>query len=134
MVDGTKRGRVAATVALLVATMLTPGCGGGGGGGGGGPNPIDVQIQDPDEEFFLAGVQFARPIFAPDGRLLDLVNPASLHETDPLTNVVLPGFPKVLEPGTRAVRARVVWFQTGLTLVWPWTVSVDLVEWSLRTR
>ena len=39
-----------------------------------------------------------------------------------------------VEPGTRAVRARVVWFRTGLTLVWPWTVSVDQVEWSVRTR
>ncbi|MCH8991810.1 MAG: hypothetical protein IIA44_08705 [Acidobacteria bacterium] len=39
-----------------------------------------------------------------------------------------------VETGTGAMRARVVWFQTGLTLVWPWTVSVDLVEWAVRVR
>ncbi|MCH7944881.1 MAG: hypothetical protein IIC73_02540 [Armatimonadetes bacterium] len=27
------------------------------------------------------------------------------------------------------VRAKVSWYQTGLTLLWPWTVSVDRVHW-----
>ncbi|MCH8977948.1 MAG: hypothetical protein IH945_01735 [Armatimonadetes bacterium] len=32
------------------------------------------------------------------------------------------------------VKARVQWFQTGLTLLWPWAVSVDSVELNFRAR
>ena len=39
-----------------------------------------------------------------------------------------------VEPGTNNMRAKVLWFRTGFTLLWPWSVSVDQVEWAVRTR
>ena len=38
------------------------------------------------------------------------------------------------ESGTNNMRAKVLWNFSGLTLLWPWTVSVDQVEWAVRTR
>ncbi|MCH8977949.1 MAG: hypothetical protein IH945_01740 [Armatimonadetes bacterium] len=38
-----------------------------------------------------------------------------------------------VEPGTNNMRAKVLWFRTGFTLLWPWSVSVDQVEWAVRT-
>jgi hypothetical protein len=72
------------------------GLGSGGGGGGGG----DGGELDPATDFFLTAAYFGRPIHDVDGVLVDFVNPSSLHETDPLTNVAVPGFPKVLLEGT----------------------------------
>ncbi len=39
-----------------------------------------------------------------------------------------------VQVGTRAVRAKVSFFRTGLTLIWPWTASVDQIQWNIRTR
>ncbi len=83
--------------AALVAVAVS-GCTGGSGGPGGGGSPGDVF--DPLTDFYLTGGYFARPIFDLTGGLVDVVNPASLQETDPVTGIVLPGFPKVLVPGT----------------------------------
>lgn len=44
------------------------------------------------------------------------------------------GFADYVEPGTRKVKAKVNWFQTGIALYWPWDISVDQVEWAIRTR
>jgi len=81
---------------LAVAVALV-GCGGNGGpdNGGGPGNPFD-----PQNDFYLSGGFFARPITNLDGELVEIINPASLYETDPLTGVALPGFPKALVPGT----------------------------------
>ena len=100
-----------ALFALGLAALM-PSCGGGGGGGtavvdtsgSGGTAPVlTIDDLDPKKHFFLVGAAFARPITTVSGDLdagQPLVNPASLFETDPLTGVVLPGFPKVLVPGT----------------------------------
>jgi hypothetical protein len=34
-----------------------------------------------------------------------------------------------VQPGTAVMRAKVSFYRTGLTLVWPWTASVDLINW-----
>ena len=39
-----------------------------------------------------------------------------------------------VDPATHGIRARIVWFQNGLVLLWPWLVSVDRVGWRIRTR
>ncbi len=86
---------------ILVAAGL--GCGGGTGGGAGptdgGPSGGNGSL-DPKKDFFLTAAAFARPIFDVAGKLIGVVNPASLFEVDPITNVPLPTFPKVLVPGT----------------------------------
>ncbi len=90
------RGRNVSSVALLVvstmAALVLGACGsgssGGGGPGGGGPNG----------GFFLKTSEFGRPIFDVTGELVDVINPASLFEVDPLTNVPVEGFPKPLTP------------------------------------
>lgn len=41
---------------------------------------------------------------------------------------------RFVQPGTRAIRAKVSWFRTGLTLLFPWTVSVDQVRWRIVTE
>jgi hypothetical protein len=93
------RALAAVCLGLLVA------CGGGGGGsssgigttsgGGGGSTPLDPAV-----DFFLTGAAFARPLLDLNAELAAVVNPASLYETDPLTGIALPGFPKVLNEGT----------------------------------
>jgi hypothetical protein len=98
---------------MAILALLLPACGGGGGGGGssssagasgvGGGGGGGVTSLDPKKHFFLTEAAFARPVFTVDGSLdpvTPVVNPASLFETDPLTGVPLPGFPKVLVPGT----------------------------------
>lgn len=103
---------LATRTALLLAlsAALLPACGGGGGGGGSNTSAVvsgsggspGTESLDPAKHFFLANAAFARPIKDVDGNLdtvQPLVNPASLFETDPLTNVALEGFPKTLVPG-----------------------------------
>ena len=41
---------------------------------------------------------------------------------------------RFVSPATNAVRARVQWFQTGITLGFPWSVSVDQAQWRVRVR
>jgi photosystem II stability/assembly factor-like uncharacterized protein len=41
---------------------------------------------------------------------------------------------RFVQAGTRAIRAKVSWYRTGLTLVFPWTVSVDQVRWRFVTQ
>ncbi len=91
----TRGSRIAAVLLVCAA------CGGGGGGGGerGGGAPAEVDGPDPATDFFLTGAAFGRPILAVDGSLVDVVNPASLHETDPLTGAVLPDYPRPLHEG-----------------------------------
>ncbi|MFT7465158.1 MAG: hypothetical protein ACI9EF_003522, partial [Pseudohongiellaceae bacterium] len=96
-----------AKLALLGLSLLVVACGGGGGGGGGGAaaggGDAPGAALDPDVDFFLVEAAFARAIFGIDGELdavQPVVNPASLFEVDPLTNVALAGFPKVLSPGS----------------------------------
>jgi hypothetical protein len=47
---------------------------------------------------------------------------------------VASGFSDYVQPGTGLVRAKVLWYRTGLTLLWPWSVSVDQARWRVRTR
>ncbi|MGQ0553713.1 MAG: hypothetical protein ACT4PU_10895 [Planctomycetota bacterium] len=96
-----------ASVACLLACFGVAGCGGGGGGGGGdgtdgtagGSGSQQGAANDPNT-FFLKSVFMARPIFDLNSEVVDLVNPASLHEVDSITGVATPGFPKVLTPGS----------------------------------
>lgn len=37
-------------------------------------------------------------------------------------------------PATNIVHVRVQWFQTGITLGFPWFVSVDQAQWRIRVR
>jgi hypothetical protein len=67
---------------------------------GTGSQDSDGGPLDPSVDFFLTSAYFGRPIYDVDGVLVDFVNPASLFEVDPLTDVPLPGFPKVLLAGT----------------------------------
>jgi hypothetical protein len=41
---------------------------------------------------------------------------------------------RFVQVGTQTVRGRAQFFRTGLTLVWPWTVSVDQVRAQIRVR
>jgi hypothetical protein len=41
---------------------------------------------------------------------------------------------RFVQSGTRAVRARVTWAQTGPVMVWPWAASVDQAVWRVRVR
>jgi len=100
----TRAATVLLSLALGTLLLLSTGCGGGGGGGGdsasspgGGNGDHDL---DPDKNFFLTAATFARPIFDVNNDLVEVVNPASLFEVDPITGVPLPNFPKVLIPGT----------------------------------
>lgn len=44
------------------------------------------------------------------------------------------GFANYVQPGTGLLRAKVLWYRTGLTLLWPWSVSVDQAQWKVRVR
>lgn len=39
-----------------------------------------------------------------------------------------------VEPGTFKVRAKVSWNRSGFVLVYPWSISVDEIDFSIRTR
>jgi hypothetical protein len=41
--------------------------------------------------------------------------------------------PDFVEPGTGVIRARTSFFRTGITLTFPWVVSVDQVQWIVTT-
>jgi hypothetical protein len=38
-----------------------------------------------------------------------------------------------VQPGTNTIRAKVSFYRTGITLQWPWTVSVDRTAWSITS-
>ncbi len=55
--------------------------------------------------------------------------------TDSVHNATATGtLSNFVQVGTRAVRAKLSFYRTGLTLVWPWTASVDQFRWNIRTR
>jgi hypothetical protein len=122
--------RAAAWAMVLAGALGILGCGGGGGGGSGGPtNPgpdpdDETGTFDPANDFFLKSAAFARPIFDVNDEVIDVVNPASLFEADPITGVPLPGFPKVLEPGTSLISLAELNFQQILD---PLTPQIPLV-------
>src|SRR5262245_46055395 len=91
-----RRAALATRMLGCVLAVALAGCGGGGPGKPDEPN----QPFNPATDFYLSSGFFARPIFDIDGQLVDVINPASLIETDPLTGVMLPGFPKPLVAGT----------------------------------
>jgi hypothetical protein len=92
---------LALAVFLIAGLAACGGGGGSGGGGGGGATNGNGQSElDPSTDFFLTGLSMARAVFDESGELTQLVNPASLFESDPLTGVPLAGFPKVLNEGT----------------------------------
>lgn len=41
---------------------------------------------------------------------------------------------RFLQPGTRLMRAKASYFRTGITLIFPWAVSIDQFQWSVRAR
>jgi hypothetical protein len=54
---------------------------------------------------------------------------------DSTQSVSVPSGPgNFVQPGTGLVRAKVVWYRSGLTLLWPWSVSVDHAQWKVRVR
>lgn len=54
--------------------------------------------------------------------------------TDGTQTVALPGTPTdYLEPGTKRVKVRFSWTRTGAVIVYPWTVSVDQVKFSINS-
>lgn len=60
---------------------------------------------------------------------------ASATTTDSLQSVAVASSPaNYVQPGTGLVRARVLWYRTGLTLLWPWSVSVDQAAFRVRVR
>lgn len=109
-----------ALAVTYVSMLLLAACGGGGGGGsGGGDGPGTGSALDPSQDFFLTSAKSARPLFDVNGTFLDVVNPASLNETDPLSGVPLPGFPKPLQ-GAEGLNKLVSWnFQQILDPITP---------------
>ena len=53
--------------------------------------------------------------------------------TDSLVISVAANPSNYVDPVNFVIRMKVSWYQTGLTLVWPWTVSVDRVHWVITT-
>ena len=74
---------------------ILPSCGGGGGGGGG----IEIDYSQGDPSFFLEEIYFGRPLHDGTGTLDRVVNPASVIEVDPITGLVLEGYPRTLYTG-----------------------------------
>ena len=93
-VRGTLAHPVITSTLLLVASLI--GCGGGGGGGGAGS---DQSNDTGDRSFVLEEVYFGRPILDPDGSVVQVINPESIIETDPITGIIIEGFPKTLFTG-----------------------------------
>ncbi len=82
-------------ISIFLCGLLVAGCGGGGGGGGSTP----LAGEQGDSGFYLQELFYGRPVFNQDGRVGKIVNPKSLIETDPVTGLVLDGYPKPLLPG-----------------------------------
>jgi hypothetical protein len=89
-----KRLRVYPAVLVICTFLIPAGCGGGGGGGGGASSP-----QLGDSSFYLDEVYYGRPLFDHVGRLVDVKNPRSVIETDPIDGSLLAGYPKPLVAG-----------------------------------
>lgn len=85
------------SLSLLLVPAWFAGCGGGGGGGGG--TGSGSSGAGGDSAFFLDEVFFGRPLFDPDGMVIEVTNPKSVIEEDPITGLLLAGFPKPLFPG-----------------------------------
>jgi len=51
-----------------------------------------------DPSFYLEEICFGRPLFDENGTLVEVINPESLMEYDPITGAPLDGFPKPLNP------------------------------------
>jgi hypothetical protein len=53
------------------------------------------------------------------------------------TDTALIGFSatpgQCVQPGTNTIRAKVSFYRTGLTLLWPWSVSVDRTAWTITS-
>ncbi len=76
---------------------LLSGCGGGGSSGGGGGVAFNGGSYESD--FFLEDIYFGRPLFDLNGVTTQVVNPISHIQMDPITGLLLPGYPQVLYSG-----------------------------------
>lgn len=77
---------------VLAASFF--GCGGGGGGGG----AVAFSGAGGDPSFFVEELFYGRPLLDPAGNVFQVINPASVIETDPITGIMLEGFPQLLFP------------------------------------
>ena len=87
---------VLVTFSVLSGIFAMTGC--GGGGGGGGPETA-FSNGGGDSTFFLEEMFFGRPLIDPSGNVYQVINPASLIETDPITGIIIDGYPKALFTG-----------------------------------
>ncbi|MBU0756126.1 MAG: hypothetical protein KJ645_13365, partial [Planctomycetes bacterium] len=84
-------------MAILLLVIPLNGCGGGGSSKG-GADTAGSNLGG-DSSFYLEEVLFGRPIFKPNGELDRIISPSSLMETDPITGLILEGYPQPLFPG-----------------------------------
>jgi hypothetical protein len=83
---------------LLSMILVIPLSGCGGGGSSGGAVATAGSNLGGDSTFYVEDVLFGRPRFDPGGALIEIINPASLLEKDPITGLELEGYPQPLFP------------------------------------
>jgi len=57
---------------------------------------------------------------------------AAMFNSDSVVTVdLMPDIQQYIQPGSGAIRTRVGWKRTGFVLLFPWTISIDQVVWSV---
>jgi len=81
---------------FALAAIFVTGCGGGSGGGGGKDHSISFNGGSWESNFFLQDVHFGRALVDGQGIAYQVINPLTYVEVDPITGILLPGYPRLL--------------------------------------
>ncbi|MCH8977855.1 MAG: exo-alpha-sialidase [Armatimonadetes bacterium] len=78
------------------------------------------------------GVTQSIELFNYDSGTWEEVDARPAETVDSITHVLISVDPgRFIEATTLQVRARIIYQQTGLTLLWPWTASIDRANWTI---
>ncbi len=84
------------SIAALFLAVLATGCGGGSGSSSKGDTTLGFNGGSWESDFYLEDIFFGRALVDRKGVAYQVISPLTHVEVDPITGIILPGYPRLL--------------------------------------